>query len=447
MNASVRLSEVVERPVDWLADGLIPWGALTQVVGRGGQGKTTFAACIAARLTRGEPICPGMTPPAPSNVLVVSSEDSIEHVLRPRMRIAGANLEMVHAWNLSSRDLVLPDGIADLEREIAATQARLVIFDPLAGFVSARTDTHRDASLRGLLRPLYALAERQRLAILGILHVNQAAGGDVAVRVSGSGAWVNAARSAIVFGPPPDADESDSRRVAALAKSNYAPLGTAYEFVLRVPEGEEHPTLVYVAKSDLKATDVLSGPGDEDERSRATECVEWLAVELDRGPRPKKDITRAAAAANFTAKNLRTARERLKVESRREGFGPGSGAVWALPEPTAHSCPRPPERTGLENRRARVDIPGAARRMASPTAAAEHIRALPLTQGAYGQHPDARDATTRKCLKCDGPLFGAGSVCGPCRDVGVGSHGESAARKPPGVAARSDNRSENEGVA
>lgn len=330
--ATVRLSDVPELRVDWLAEGMIPWGALTQVVGRGGQGKTTFAAHVGARLTRGQPVLPGMSPPAPADVLIVSAEDSIQHVLVPRLRLAGADLERVHVWNLNVRDLVLPDGIDELARHVHITGARLLILDPLAAFLSSKTDTHRDAGIRGVLRPLHVLAERERLAILGILHVNQAQGGDVAVRVSGSGAWINAARSALVFGPPPDTEEGDPRRVVAVAKSNYAPLGTAHELTLKVPPGEEHPTIVYVGSTAVRATDVLGTPSDDEERSSASECSDWLAAELANGERPARDLQSAAESAGFSKKALRMAKERRRVKSRREGFGPGSRVFWSLPQ-------------------------------------------------------------------------------------------------------------------
>lgn len=330
--ASVRLAQVDEQRVAWLADGLVPWGALTQVVGRGGQGKTTFAAHVAARLSRGQPVFPGMAAPAAADVLIVSAEDSIPHVLRPRLRIAGADLERVHAWNIGEHDLVLPDGTDLLEQEVERTGARLVVIDPLAAFLSGRVDSHRDAGVRGVLRPLHALAERTGIAVLGILHVNQASGGDVAVRVSGSGAWVNAARSALVFGPPPDAEDGDPRRVVALAKSNYAPLGASYDVTLRVPDGEEHPVITYAGQSAVRARDVLTGPWDEDERTGAQDCAEWLAAALAGGERPSQDVKRDAKAAGFTPKNLRQARERLSVVARRGGFP--SGTYWSLPDTT-----------------------------------------------------------------------------------------------------------------
>ena len=63
-----------------------------------------------------------------------------------------------------------------------------------------------------------------------------------------------------------------------------------------------------------------------------TYCAKWLRDEvLCDGPLPKPEITRLAGEIGFTPKQLRTAREILRVESRRHGFGPASAAWWSLP--------------------------------------------------------------------------------------------------------------------
>lgn len=320
------LADVEELPVRWLAPGLIPWGALTQIVGRGGQGKTTFAALVAAAVSRGDPVLPGMPAPPVGRALLVSAEDSAAHVLKPRVRLAGGAMDRVAVWDLDACDLSLPDDVARLEREVVAGGVHLVVLDPLAAFLGRGVDSHRDADLRRVLRPLHQMAERTGVAVLGILHVNKAAGGDVAQRVNGGGAWINAARSALVFGPPPDAADDDPARVVAVAKSNYAPLGAAFTVRMVVPPGEHHPRVEFVGVSSLTARDVLGGPED---RTGSDLAAEWLTSFLRDGPRPSRDVKAAAAAADFTQKQLRTARERLGVRDHREGFP--AVTTWSLP--------------------------------------------------------------------------------------------------------------------
>lgn len=343
----VRLADVEEKAVDWLADGVIPFGALTQLIGRGGVGKTTFAAHVGAKLTRGQPVFPGIPACDPAAVLMLSAEDSIEHVLKARFRLAGADMQMVHAINLSEVDVTFPDGLEYVESVVADLGVRLIVIDPLSGFLNGKVDSHKDASLRSMLRPIHALAERRSMAVLGVLHTNQAQSGDVATKVSGSGAWTNAARSALVFGRLPDGQEDDPGRVVVVAKSNYAMTGTAYELRLDIPDGETHPVIAVVGRSEIDSAQVLADPADAVSRTDRTAAVEFLERVLADGERLSVDVVAEAEEEGISERTLQRARAKLGVESRRDGFGRGGKTYIRLPSSAIprHAAP-PVERGG-----------------------------------------------------------------------------------------------------
>lgn len=330
----VQLDEVEERDVEWLAYGLIPKGALTQIVGRGGVGKSTFAIHVAARVTRGEPVFPHLPRPSESgSVLIVSAEDSIAHVLVARCRIAGADLARVHVIDLAAVDFVLPDSLGLIEAAVEEHGITVVILDPLSAFLGGRVDSHKDASLRGVLRPLHALAEKYHLSILGILHVNQANSGDIATKTAGSGAWINAARSALAFGRAPETDDTDPRRIVALAKSNYGPLGVAYELRLVIPDGEVHPVVEPGGPSNVSAQTLLTESTEQVAPSEVDRAVELLLSVLADGECLAKDVEAEAGAQDPPISNItfRRARKQLGVVSRREGFG--KQGLWYLSLP------------------------------------------------------------------------------------------------------------------
>jgi RecA-family ATPase len=346
----IRLADVEERPVEWLADWLIPRGALTLLVGPGGLGKTTFALTVAARLTRGQPIFPGLTPPEPANALVISGEDAIAQVLRPRARLAGADLERVLALDLAERDFSLPDSLEELRQYVGSEGIKLVVVDPVAGFLGRGVDSHRDASLRGALRPIHAVAEATGAAVIGIVHPNQSASVDIAHKVSGAEAWVNAARSALVFTRMPDAAEADPARVVAVAKSNYGPLGIAHELALRVPPGEAHPVLSYVGPSHLGARDLLASH-DAEEASDRQEAEALLVALLGDGEwHDSREVKDVAKREGMGDKPLRVARERLegagRLATERRGQGRDHRSWWRLTD----SCPPRSEDEGTSDK-------------------------------------------------------------------------------------------------
>ena len=315
----VCMADVVERPIRWLIPGLVPFGALSLLVGPGGVGKTTWALHVAACLTRGQPVFPGLDAPEPANVLIVSAEDGLEQVLLPRLKLAGADLTRVHALDLTERGFSVPEDVDWLREQVERLDTRLVILDPLSAFLGGRIDSHKDASLRGALRPLHALAEATGAAMLGVAHVNKATGGDVTARISGSAAWVNAARSAIVFGRKPDAAEDDPGRIVALGKSNYGPLGVSHEVTLRVPPGESHPAIAYVGTSAVSHRDLLAAGGSDEDRSAVADAVDFIRAALAGRSRFAEEVKAEAKAEDIAPKTLRTARERLGVTRRSGG--------------------------------------------------------------------------------------------------------------------------------
>jgi len=93
-------------------------------------GKSTILYDLAARTTR-----------EGKAVLVVTAEDHLAAVLRPRLEAAGANLDLVHILIVP---LTLPEGVELLARLVRDLAVALVILDPLVAFIGDGINTHRD---------------------------------------------------------------------------------------------------------------------------------------------------------------------------------------------------------------------------------------------------------------------------------------------------------------
>src|SRR5438045_2181566 len=81
----IRLSDVRRQPITWLEPGL-PCSMLSILGGHPGLGKSMYWAALTARVTR-----------RGQAVVVMTAEDTLEHVLKPRLQAAGADTELVHA--------------------------------------------------------------------------------------------------------------------------------------------------------------------------------------------------------------------------------------------------------------------------------------------------------------------------------------------------------------
>ena len=72
---------------------------------------------------------------------------------------------------------------------------KLIIIDPITAYLGA-TDSHKTADVRALLAPVSDLAARFGVAIVTISHLNKSGGSEAMGRVTGSVAFVAAARGA-----------------------------------------------------------------------------------------------------------------------------------------------------------------------------------------------------------------------------------------------------------
>src|SRR5436190_12537445 len=87
------LHDVQDLSQAWLWPGRIPFGAITTIVGYGGEGKSFFSCAVAAIVSRGGKFCDGAAAPLGS-VVVMAGED-LPAKLKKRYEVNGADLKKV----------------------------------------------------------------------------------------------------------------------------------------------------------------------------------------------------------------------------------------------------------------------------------------------------------------------------------------------------------------
>src|SRR5262249_15130010 len=119
-------------------------------------------------------------------------------------------------------EVSFPTDLPELDRHVRETAARLILVDPVSASIDLRLDAHKDQDVRVVLGRLAQLAERDGLAIVENAHLNKAPSADPSLRINGSTAFYNAARSVLTVTRDPA--EPDWQRLVAHHKSNYGPL-------------------------------------------------------------------------------------------------------------------------------------------------------------------------------------------------------------------------------
>ena len=351
-----RMDGIEAEPVVWLWPDRIPTKLVT-AAGPPGDGKSQVSLALAATVTTAGR-WPDGTPCEPAgSVVLICGEDDAADTIKPRLLAAGADVTRVHVLDGTTdargrrRPWLMEDGADALDALCGRIEAegapsvRLVVIDPITAYVGSK-DGHSTSDVRGLLAPLMALADRRHLTVFAVTHLNKSAGADAMSRVTGSGAYVAAARVALVFGNHP---HEEGAKCIAVAKTNLSPIKTSigYRVVeadtgagMRAPRVEWLPDVV-----DIDADALLAAPRRESDADLATESAKGDAVRflldlLADGPVRAPEVFERGDGEDIAKRTLERAKAALRVDSVRLDGKPGWW--WRLPErraPATESAP------------------------------------------------------------------------------------------------------------
>ena len=329
-----KFSDIEARKLEWLWPERIPLGKLTCIAGDPGLGKSLVTIAITATITSDNEIkWPDGCGYAPhGSVILLSAEDDDGDTIKPRLIAAGANTEKVFSFdsviyedNGKRRGFTIDRDFEKLEQAIIAIKdCRLVVIDPISAFMG-KIDSHNNSDVRGVLSLLSDIAQKQRVAVLYVTHLNKGDGAPMA-RVTGSGAYVAAARSVMLVGPDPD---NTRRRVVAMLKANLAKESDGVAYEVRSNE-DDLPVVQWEPGSiDIRASDILSSERS-DARHERNDAADWLEAELHYGPVSVLELQERVAAAGHAWRTVRRAKDSLGIKAKKNG--PGGSWQWWHPK-------------------------------------------------------------------------------------------------------------------
>lgn len=322
VTAYVRASDVVPVVMPMLWRDRIPAATLTVIAGKPGLGKSTLSTLIAAELSQ-----LGLT------TILSNSEDDPAAVTRPRLDVAGADLDHVLVVP-SAATPALPGQLDELEALIRHSRASALILDPIGAHFQPERRVHDRASLRRLIE----VARRTRCAVIGIHHTvkTNADGTGIGAIGGPSGGLAGSARAAYLYGYDPD---DEDRRALVCVKINGVDEPAALLLEHETVEYDAGGTLIEAGRIDVVDERVVDGRSvlhrGRKRKGRDAECAEWLTLFLAAGDDCKRqavEIRREGRAAGFGWQTLLRARIGLKVERVRVGWGGDGFWLWRLPD-------------------------------------------------------------------------------------------------------------------
>ena len=301
----IKMSEIQSEEIEWLWYPFIPYGKLTIIQGDPGDGKTTLALNIAAKLSKGESLDEEMKISEPINIIYQTAEDGLADTVKPRLELADADCERILVIDESSEALSMAD--ERLEEAIKLTNAKLLILDPIQAYLGAGTDINRANEARDMTKKLGALAEKYKCAVLLIGHMNKASGTKASYRGIGSIDFFAVARSVLLVGR---IEGEESLRAVVQIKNNLAAFGNSKAFELS-EEGFR-----WIGDYDISADEVLGGIAP---KANKLDQAKRLLLELAEGTNrmQSKDIFEIAKEEEISKRTLENAKRELNISAKK----------------------------------------------------------------------------------------------------------------------------------
>jgi putative DNA primase/helicase len=340
-------ADVKVRNKNWIWEGHLLRGALELMTGQPDVGKSQTQIHFMACATGGLPWPDGAPAIEPMNVIMVTAEDAIDTDVVPRLMAAGADLKRVHILKCIrtdklKRQFLLAEDLEKLEQVmIQMGNVGLICIDPITAYMGGKMDSHKTTEVRSQLGPLKDFSERNNVAISAITHPAKNAGARAIDHFIGSQAFIAAARIGHACFEETDEEGIPTGRIlfTNVSGSGHRKMPT---LAYRIEGTDVSPEpFIQIETSrvvwDKKAINVSANQAATTAKGKTkakddeapSEVMDFLRMMIDAGGGwgKQKEIAAQGKALGFSDKEMRTARKKLAVVSKRKG-GSGDDGWW-----------------------------------------------------------------------------------------------------------------------
>ena len=320
----IDLDKIEPKPISWLWYNKIPLGKISLIVGDPGAGKSLLSLYMASVISRGDDWPDVKNPPIDNkgSVIILTAEDSLDDTVRVRADAMSAD-----TGKIKIIEGMIPTGnqsdFFDIRKHIQVLEkcikevgdVKLIIFDPITAYLGD-IEGNRNTQLRAALSPLAILADKHKVAVIGIHHLNKDQAKKALYRALGSVAFTATARSVWLV----QQDEDDSkyqRRLFAPLKANICKNPTTLAFSINGPIGQPRVTFESMPV-DRTAEELLADEETKERYSALEGTKNWLLEALKNGPLPSTQIYSEAKENAISERTLNRAKSKLGIVSEKE---------------------------------------------------------------------------------------------------------------------------------
>ena len=328
------LDEFKEREIEWLIPQYVPKGQITIIAGTGGVGKTSVWVSLVADLSSGKATLFEKSSDTsqyvkrkPMKVMFFSGEDTVEHVLRKKLRQQGAILKNITTISLEEKRFSkLLFGSKYLEAVIAEVRPDVVLFDPLQAFIGEKAKMADRNDIRQRMRCLIEFGSKYGTTSIIIMHTNKLQNAWGRNRMADSADLWDIARSVIMCGDT----ETDGVKYLSHEKCNYAKTGDTILFK------NDGGNATYYMKSGLKDRDFVFAASkarrqknDSPDVEDAEEMVMSALMEYPDGLLTK-ELEALLEEGGLKPWSIRQAKANLKARKKIKYIKSGNSDPWRI---------------------------------------------------------------------------------------------------------------------
>jgi putative DNA primase/helicase len=348
-------ADVPMRSLDWIWEGHLLRGSQELMSGLPDLSKSTVQCNYVACATAGLLWPDGAPAIEPINVIMMTAEDTLDQIVVPRLRAAGADLNRVNFLTCiktdeHDRQFFLGEDLDRLEHLVKKIgHVGLVCIDPITAYMGGQMESHRATEVRSQLGPLKDFAERMNIAISTITHPPKTAGSRALDHFIGSQAFIAACRVGhLCVTEMQENEDGEPIPTGRILFTNVR--NTAYRrkmptlayrkeevVVERIGQGFDMreitaPKIIWEGSVDITAEGAVAAASGNKKTDQQPKVQAFLRDLLKDGKQvPQKEVEEAATARGFTDKQLRIAKEKLGVQAIKEKGDMKGGWLWCLP--------------------------------------------------------------------------------------------------------------------
>lgn len=327
-------SQIDAKRARYLFPPYVPRGKITIVAGISGSGKTWWVLHLAALVSRGEPLFKWEDfdeSKDPGRVIYQTKENDAETDLRPRLDKLHANLKnvlVIEDKDQSGEYNPVTLGDDRLYHICKEYHPDMIVFDPIQSYLGANIDMNNAAAVRPILDKLQDIAQTFDVAIILIAHMNKKTDQGALDRILGSSDFRNAARSILIVGADPNADDFPNTRIVAHAKNSLGIQGESIAYHIDNQQG-----VIVDGTSELTDDEIIVKPlpGHSPRRGspKSDAAIELIHSALgEKGYCEAKKVIDAAAVNGIDSKTVQRVRASLLLQSVKIGYGNKKRTWW-----------------------------------------------------------------------------------------------------------------------